>query len=152
MRSSGLPIAALTAALVVGVSFSAPAAKASEWGCQVILCLASPGSPTQYSACVPPIKKLWRHLAKGRSFPSCDFVGANTSVARGYDPYLPCEAGYVFRRGNHRDGDRAQCRSMTETRFGRDDYRYRSYDAIRRPKPRWIELTMDGRRYGRHYY
>ncbi len=151
MRSSGLSMAAVTAALVVGFSFAVPA-KASEWGCKVLLCLASPGSPTQYSACVPPIKKLWKHLAAGRSFPSCDFVEANTSVARGYERYLPCRDGFVFIRGDRRDGEADICRSTTRTHVGRDGSTYQKYSAIRRPKPRWIELTVDGRRYGRHYY
>lgn len=38
------------------------------WGCAIILCLASSGLPT---ACKPPIKKLWKHLARGRAWPIC---------------------------------------------------------------------------------
>jgi hypothetical protein len=34
-------------------SNSAQSARADEWGCQVILCLANPGGPTQYAECRP---------------------------------------------------------------------------------------------------
>ncbi|KRB78795.1 MULTISPECIES: hypothetical protein [unclassified Sphingomonas] len=69
------------------VALTAPQpAFASDWGCQVILCLATPGSPTTYAACVPPITKLWNVLALGGSFPSCTGVGIRTKkVKHGYD-------------------------------------------------------------------
>ena len=61
-------------------------AYASDWGCQVVLCLATPGSPTTYAECVPPITKLWNVLALGGSFPTCAGVGIRTkSVKHGYD-------------------------------------------------------------------
>ncbi len=61
-------------------------ALASDWGCQVILCLATPGSPTTYAECVPPITKLWNVLALGGSFPTCTGVGIRTKkVKHGYD-------------------------------------------------------------------
>lgn len=61
-------------------------ARASDWGCQVVLCLATPGSPTTYAACVPPITKLWQHLAIGGAFPSCIGVGIRTRQTRhGYN-------------------------------------------------------------------
>jgi hypothetical protein len=42
-----------------------------DWGCEVLLCLANPNGPTAAAACVPPIHRLWSHLARGRAFPSC---------------------------------------------------------------------------------
>lgn len=59
-------------------------AHASDWGCQVILCLATPGSPTKYAACVPPILKLWRSL----SFPTCSEGGVGTSTCKVKDGYV----------------------------------------------------------------
>lgn len=45
------------------------------WGCEVLLCLAaSYGVPSE---CKPPLKKLWKNLLKGKSFPSCTFVSAD---------------------------------------------------------------------------
>ena len=74
------PIAGL-----VAVATPRPA-YASDWGCQVVLCLATPGSPTTYAECVPPITKLWNVLALGGSFPTCTGVSIRTkSVKHGYD-------------------------------------------------------------------
>lgn len=70
------PVAAL-------VSVAAPQpAFASDWGCQVILCLATPGSPTTYAECVPPITRLWEALALSRSFPTCTGVGIRTKKVK----------------------------------------------------------------------
>lgn len=49
-------------------------ARADGWGCQVLLCLANPGGPEQYSECVPPIEQLWSALSHGDPFPTCDFA------------------------------------------------------------------------------
>lgn len=72
--------------------FAACPAYADDWGCQVLLCLSNPGGPEQYSACVPPIEKLWSALRHGDPFPSCDFgmggsqgtVATNTFASGGY--------------------------------------------------------------------
>lgn len=82
----------LAAALLTG-SVSTPAA-ASDWGCEVLLCLASPGSPTQYAACVAPITRLWRHLAALRPFPRCAFAGPG-DVSLGIDLWESCPPGTV---------------------------------------------------------
>ena len=75
----------LWAAGVVTVASPQPA-YASDWGCQVVLCLATPGSPTKYAECVRPITKLWHALAIGGSFPTCTGVGIKTKKAKhGYD-------------------------------------------------------------------
>ena len=75
---------ALPAAALVAAAVPQPAL-ASDWGCQVVLCLATPGSPTQYAECVPPITKLWNVLAVGGSFPTCTGIGIRTTkTKRGY--------------------------------------------------------------------
>ena len=73
---------------------------ADDWGCQVLLCLSDPRGPTTESECKPPIHKLWDHLARGKSFPSCSLAGDSRtgtgSFARQvYDPYDPCPEGLV---------------------------------------------------------
>ena len=74
------PIAGLVAVAAPRPAF------ASDWGCQVVLCLATPGSPTTYAECVPPITKLWNVLAMGGSFPTCTGVGIRTRGAKhGYN-------------------------------------------------------------------
>lgn len=75
-----VPIA--TAVVLVGSGWSAPAI-ASDFGCQVLLCLANPGGPTQYEACVPPITKLWEQLAIGRPFPTCTEGGVSGTKTHG---------------------------------------------------------------------
>lgn len=44
------------------------------WACEVALCMANPDGPTAVAECVKPIEKLYKHLAKGHSFPKCPFV------------------------------------------------------------------------------
>lgn len=68
---------AFAGALAGASVLSAPQAVASDntWACEVVLCLSNPGGPTQYSACVPPITKLWRQLAFGGGFPTCTGSG-----------------------------------------------------------------------------
>lgn len=86
-------------------------ARADEWGCQVILCLSNPGGATQYAECRPPINKLWRWLAKGRSFPTCSGVGFKSSRP-GYDPYY-CNEGYTLTSSFGSGGRDATCVSTS---------------------------------------
>ena len=65
-------VAAVLAATSV---FEPGLARAHDWGCQVILCLSSPGGPERYSECVPPIEKLWDALRHGDPFPGCELAG-----------------------------------------------------------------------------
>ena len=44
-------------------------------GCLVLLCLAAPNWRAM-PQCVPPIKQLFRDLARGKSFPNCSMAGA----------------------------------------------------------------------------
>ena len=44
-------------------------------GCIVLLCLAAP-SWRAIPQCVPPIRQLFRDLARGKGFPSCAMAGA----------------------------------------------------------------------------
>ena len=75
-----------------------PAYADDGWGCQVVLCLATPGSPTTYAECVPPITKLWNVLATGGSFPTCTGVGIRTKSAKhGYNLTVTQSDGSVSR-------------------------------------------------------
>jgi hypothetical protein len=44
-------------------------------GCLVLLCLAAP-SWRAIPQCVPPVKQLFRDLARGKGFPTCGMAGA----------------------------------------------------------------------------
>lgn len=80
------------AALLSGSGY----ANASEYGCKVLLCLASPasnGGATGVAECVPPITQLYHDLSRGHPFPSCDLADGNDGSAYAnqvYDPYDPC--------------------------------------------------------------
>lgn len=79
------------------VMFIGPAAHASDYGCQVLLCLANPNGPRAVSECVPPINQLFRDLARGRSFPTCELAespsGGRSWAQRGVSYYDPCPRG-----------------------------------------------------------
>ena len=47
---------------------------ADDWGCQVMLCMSDPRGATTEKECIPPMEKLWRHLAQGKPFPICNLV------------------------------------------------------------------------------
>jgi hypothetical protein len=74
-----------------------PTAHASDHGCTVLMCLSNPAGPTAVTECVPPIKKLWRDLSKGRAFPSCDEAdgadGKRSFVRQVRTHYAECSSG-----------------------------------------------------------
>lgn len=49
-----------------------------EWACKVAMCMANPGGPTEFAECVDPIRRLQRHLTKGKPFPVCPFTGGGS--------------------------------------------------------------------------
>lgn len=76
-RRSGIRgVAAIAAPAAVAMTLAAttPPARAVD-GCLVLLCLAAPNWRA-IPQCVPPIKQLFRDLARGKSFPSCSMAGA----------------------------------------------------------------------------
>ena len=150
---------------------SGQSARADDWGCQVILCLSNPGGPTEFAECRPPIQKLWRWLAKGRSFPTCSGVGFQSSRPR-YEP-LYCNEGYRLTGGygprgqdatcvstsmqvvddalcrRDRDGGRGSDASISSARWQWDNGRQQcmAYIISRpliREKPRYIDVTIEG--------
>jgi len=73
---------------------AAPAAHASDWGCEVLLCLSNPAGPTAVAECVPPITQLWNALAHFQPFPTCGLASATGSYASlGTNYYNVCPAG-----------------------------------------------------------
>jgi len=86
-------------ALALALACAHTPAAADDWGCEVLLCLANPAGPMAVSQCVPPIRKLWRHLARGRAFPSCAMVSlsgnrqSGTFAQQNFNHYPKCPAG-----------------------------------------------------------
>jgi hypothetical protein len=89
------------------------AARADDFGCTVLLCLANPAGPMAVAECVSPIKKLYRNLARGKAFPTCDMASAPDAptgkswAQPGVSYYDQCPPGttaldpgaYALRRG-----------------------------------------------------
>lgn len=57
-----------------------------EWACKVAMCMSNPGGPTEFAECVDPMRRLHRHLAKGRPFPVCSFLGGGGQQRGGTAP------------------------------------------------------------------
>jgi hypothetical protein len=82
--------------IAVGMFSTHLAVHASDYGCKVLLCLANPNGPMAVSECVPPISQLYRDLARGRAFPTCDMAEgpSGRSYARqDVSYYDPCPEG-----------------------------------------------------------
>lgn len=101
----------LGAAILAGTMFLPSKSRASEWGCQVLLCLSGDWQGTP--SCHPPIYKLIAAMKKpGFHWPTCP--QANSSGAR-YEPYEDCPDGWTpfspitSDHGLHRDA--SMCRS-----------------------------------------
>lgn len=72
------------------------AAFADDYGCKVLLCLADPRGPMTEAECRPPIRQLFRDLARGRGFPTCVMAsgpGGRSYASQGYSYYDSCPAG-----------------------------------------------------------
>jgi len=74
-------------------------ARADDWGCQVLLCLADPRGPETESACVPPIEKLWSELRHGHAFPTCDFNSSLNGLPGWVRNALPASVSANFGAG-----------------------------------------------------
>lgn len=97
------------AAIAVG-SFYASSAPASEWGCQVLLCVSGNWQATP--SCQPPMYRLIAAMkAPGFSWPTCP--DANSSAAR-KEVYDPCPTGWtvgysdVGHNGNRREPNKCE--------------------------------------------
>lgn len=122
---------------------------ADNWACEVLLCLSNPGGPTEFAECRPPIHRLWKHLAKGRSFPVCNGVGFRASRP-GYEPHY-CDAGYrLIQRTNDR-GREVTCISLRPIPVRGQSCKSLSTCTVfqlkpphLRERPRFVDVTIDG--------
>lgn len=82
--------------LAAAMAIFAEPLHADQWGCEVLLCLSNPAGPTAEPSCKPPIHRLWRHLARGHSFPSCKMAKGKSGASyaqQGFSYYDPCPLG-----------------------------------------------------------
>lgn len=74
-------------------------AQADDFGCTVLLCLANPAGPMAVAECISPIRKLYRNLARGKAFPTCDMAsapdaaGGKSWAEHGVSYYDQCPTG-----------------------------------------------------------
>lgn len=79
----------------------------AEWACEVALCLSNPAGPMAVSQCVPPITKLYEHLAKGRAFPLCQSADGHVNFTRyGMERWERCSDGSQARQRTDYDSGR----------------------------------------------
>lgn len=87
------------AVAIAGAAALPSQSKASEWGCQVLLCLSGDWQGTP--SCHPPIYKLIAAMeAPGFNWPTCP--QANSSAAR-FEKYEDCPPGWQAGGGNDSD-------------------------------------------------
>ena len=72
-------VATLAASLMLVTSSPARAVD----GCAVLLCLAAP-SWRAIPQCVPPIRQLFRDLARGKAFPTCGMAGGSNTASHNW--------------------------------------------------------------------
>jgi hypothetical protein len=107
-----LPLAVLTIAVACTAQ---SAARASEWGCEVLLCAASDNPTWQAVAtCRPPMERLIAAMKKpGFSWPTCPEGGAGKP---GYDRYADCPSGWTPSAAevdsDHVSSDLSRCRRI----------------------------------------
>jgi hypothetical protein len=79
------------------LALAATCASASEYGCQVLLCLSNPQGPMAVQQCVPPIQKFLQGQAKKppEPFPQCEEAQGQAGVQKGTNPYDACPDGTV---------------------------------------------------------
>ncbi|WP_408914468.1 hypothetical protein [Brucella pseudogrignonensis] len=145
---------------------SSSSVNAGDWGCKVLLCLANPGSPTEYAECVPPITKLYKQLARGGGFPTCSGADFSTSH-EGVEPF-ECPDNFELVRVQDPDSRRlsATCQSKAVKKvpaqmclhikgqppkgkwFELNGERFCGLREVRKPvkreKPHYIDVTIEG--------
>ncbi|NTE37642.1 hypothetical protein [Agrobacterium tumefaciens] len=103
--------------IIASASFFPSESKASEWGCQVLLCLSGDwrGTPS----CHPPVFKLIAAMKlPGFSWPICP--QANSSAAK-FDPYDDCPPGWKITH-DQQDFDRQTSPQPSLCRILVDDF------------------------------
>lgn len=99
-------LASAGTSLLLTLGLLAPSTARAVDGCLVLLCFAAP-SWRSIPQCVPPIRQVFRDLARGRAFPTCGMSGAGNSAhhawARApgncppqYTRVHETESGYIY--------------------------------------------------------
>ena len=126
----------------------------SEADCAIWLCLPG-GFPDGCSAAYNAFKS---RIKKGRS-PLPDLASCSTGpngeksngkYEMGYEYFEPCREDYVLKE--QRDGYFTQGRCVLKACERFRNHYCQSYDAVRRPKPSYIKMWVDGSYLGQFFY
>lgn len=149
--------------LIIALQLSArPVDATSEDACAIWLCL--PGGFPQ--GCSGAYKEFKHRIKKGKS-PLPDLRSCTTgpkgghitgSYELGYEQWVPCKDGYVMREykqpGSYR-ASKAQCYRETcaPRTYTQQSTRYcDSYKTVRRKKPQFVKMWVDGSYLGQYFY
>lgn len=133
----------------------------SEAECAIWLCLPG-GFP---ESCEPAYSAFKSRIRSGKPplppISACGSAGSTSNYKTGYEPFEPCKSGYRqigSGMNGTRDSEPARCQEIDCTSGGRwVNPRLNSpvcdtYPAVRKPKPWFIQLWMDGDYIGKFYY
>lgn len=140
--------------LIVIVGFCSESKAASQVECAIWLCLPG-GFPTgcsdAYSAFKSRIKKGKPPLP---DLSSCTTgPDGKTSTGRyqmGYEYFEPCRAGYTLKEQGNEYLKSGKCIQTNCERY--QENICPSYEAIRRPKPRYVKMWVDSSYIGQFFY
>lgn len=94
----------ISGALAVFSLLSTTSAHAAD-GCKFLLCIAGPWS--SISQCVPTVHEVFRDLARGRGFPTCNMSGAGNSAGNAWATEATCPI--MYRQYDAESGAYASC-------------------------------------------
>lgn len=133
-------------------------AKASEWGCEVLLC-ASSSNPSWRGvpACHPPMYRLISAMRGwGFSWPTCPDAGTGRP---GYETYDECPAGWSVGSSNQDHGGGqpdlcVQVRNTCPSGFGGRDGCQQTVTMFRplREDPYYFDIRHDDGNVTRHWF
>lgn len=131
-----------------------PSYAASEADCAIWLCLPG-GFPAGCSAAHNAFKDRIKH---GRpplpDLSSCttspDGKTSNGKYQMGYEYFEPCKAGYTLKEQGNEYFKSGKCIQTSCERY--QENVCPSYEAIRRPKPRYVKMWVDSSYIGQFFY
>ena len=161
-RNTSLKVLILLMAIVFCAQISKPANAGSEAACAIWICLPG-GFPTGCSAAYGEFKDRIKHgrdplpaLSGCSTGPNGETVSGRYQL--GYELWEPCKDDYVIREyrqsGSYR-ANQASCFLETCAPTGNvrgENSSCENYAAVRRPKPSYVQMWVDGSYLGQFFY
>lgn len=143
--------------LMISFFCSAPAKASSQDACAIWICLPG-GFPSGCSEAYSEFKSRIKHgkpplpdLASCTSSP--DGKVSSGRYEMGHEYFEPCKEGYTLRQTNYGIGSSGVCEKKTCLSTGRENCQVLArYDAIRRTKPSYVKMWVDGQYLGQFFY